>query len=133
SMTVSPSIPATVEIRRSRLLLLVAAVAIAAAAISWGATSASESSSGSSAQSSLVTQLEQYGRGLSNTGVFRTPVASSSYATAIAKLSRIQQAAAFGGPGATLSVLYGLSPTEAQYVRGITSMTPAQQAAAFGR
>ena len=32
-----------------------------------------------------------------------------------------------------LSVLYGLTPQEAMYVRGITSMTPEQQAAAFGR
>ena len=131
-MTVSPSIPATVEIRRSRLLLLVAAVAIAAAAISWAATNAADSGS-SSAQSNLVVQAEQYGRGLTNTGTFRTPVGNGgSYATRIARLSRVQQAAAFGGPGAMLSVLYGLTPKEAMYVRGITSMTPEQIAAAFG-
>jgi hypothetical protein len=132
-MTVSPSIPATVEIRRSRLLTLVAAVAVVASGSTWAIAAATDST-GSAAphdtSPSLVQQAQAYGRGLTEIGKIAT--ASSSYANGIARLSRLQQAAAFGGPGAVLSVLYGLTPKEALYVRGITSMSSMQQAAAFG-
>jgi hypothetical protein len=110
-VTVSPSIAATVEVRRSRLFLGAVAVATIAAAITWALlTYATSTGSATSAPS-----------GASGTG----------NAGRIAMLTRVQQAAAFGGPGAMLSVLYGLSPQEAVYVRGVTSMTPEQLAAAF--
>jgi hypothetical protein len=159
-MTVSPSIPATVEIRRSRLLTLVAAVAVLAAGSTWAIAAATDGTGSAaphgtspslvqqaqaygrglteigrigtaSGPSSSVQQAQAYGRGLTEIGTIAT--ASSSYANGIARLSRLQQAAAFGGPGAVLSVLYGLTPKEALYVRGITSMSTKQQAAAFGR
>ncbi len=160
-MTVSPSIPATVEIKRSRLLMLVAAVAVVAAGSTWAIAAATDSTGSASphgtspslvqqaqaygrglteigrigaasAPSSSVQQAQAYGRGLTEIGKIAT-ASSSSYANGIARLSRLQQAAAFGGPGAILSVLYGLTPKEAMYVQGITSMSTKQQAAAFGR
>ena len=104
-MTVSPSIPATVELRRSRLMVLVAAVAVVAAGSSWAITNAAESTSSPSTSSSTsagqVAQAEQYGRGVTNIGVVGTS-AGSHYANRIAKLTGLQQAAAFGGPGAVL-------------------------------
>jgi hypothetical protein len=133
-MTVSPSIPATVEIRRSRLLVLVAALVVVTAGITWAIAAATEST-GSTTQgstASLVQQAEAYGHGLTEIGKLGA-ASASSYANRIAKLTRVQQAAAFGGPGAVFSVLYGLTPQEAIYVRGITSMSTRQQAAAFGR
>jgi hypothetical protein len=133
-MTVSPSIPATVELRRSRLMVLVAAVAVVAAGSAWAITNAAENTSSPSASSytsaGLVAQAGQYGRGVTNIGVVGTS-AGNDYANRIAKLTRLQQAAAFGGPGAVLDAL-GLTAKEKQYVQGVASMTPVQQAAAFG-
>jgi hypothetical protein len=134
-MTVSPSIPATVELRRSRLLVLVAAVAVVAAAGSWAITDAAENTSSTSRSSStsagLVAQARQYGRGMTEIGTIATS-ARNGYAYRIAKLTRLQQAAAFGGQGAVLDAL-GLTAKEKRYVQGITSLTQVQQAAAFGR
>ena len=136
-MTVSPSIPATIEIKRSRLFGGAVAVAAIAAAVTWAlltfATGSASTVSNELMAAPSVQLAESYGSGMSHAGMLGTPHgASNSYASRIAKLTRLQQAAAFGGPGATLSVLYGLTPKEAMYVRGITSMTPEQQAAAFG-
>ncbi len=137
-MTVSPSIPAPIETRRGRLfggaLLVVAAVA----GLTWGLLSLTVDTGSTSTRAtspSLVQQAEAYGRGLTEIGKLGTASAGtseSSYVNAIARLSRVQQAAAFGGPGAVLDAL-GLSAGEKQYVQGITSMSTEQQAAAFGR
>lgn len=142
-MTVSPSIPTTVQMRRSRLLGLVAVVAVAAAAVTWGAFAATQGSGASSspaAQSPRVKQAEQYGRGLSGIGRFFTSTrnpdlqltpSEKRYVHGITSLSRVQQAAAFGGHGGVIDAL-GLSPREAAYVKAIVSLTPAQVAAGFG-
>jgi hypothetical protein len=142
-MTVSPSIPATVEMRRSRLLGLVAVVAVAAAAVTW-ATFAATESSGTNARSAtppaLVAQAGQYGRGLSRIGSYFRSTGNSDlqltpaekrYVHGIASLSRVEQAAAFGAHGGVVDAL-GLSPREAAYVKAIVSLTPAQMTGAFG-
>jgi hypothetical protein len=138
-MTVSPSIPATIETSRSRLFGGGLVVAAAAAGITWallsfavdtGSTSTRGASPSQAASASLVQQAQAYGRGLTEIGKLGA-ASASSYANRIAKLTRVQQAAAFGGPGAVLDAL-GLSAGEKQYVQGITSMSNEQQAAAFG-
>jgi hypothetical protein len=118
--------------RRSRLLVLVVAVAVVAAGSASAITrAADDTGSTSTGSTSLVTQSESYGRGLTEIGTIAS--SGASYAQQVAQLSRLQQAAAYGGPGAEVSALYGVTPREAQYVTGITFMTPEQQAAAFGR
>jgi hypothetical protein len=54
------------------------------------------------------------------------------YVKGVTSMTRIEQAAAFGGPGGVLDAL-GLSAADKQYVQGVTSMTQGQQAAAYGR
>ena len=119
-MTMSNSVPATIEIRRSRLLGLVAAVAAVAAGITAAL---------------FVFAVNTEGSGQRNVPAASpsTPSANEqAYVRGIASLTPVQQAAAFGGPGAVLDAL-GLSTQDRQYVQGITSLTPAQQAVAFGR
>jgi hypothetical protein len=143
-MTVSSSIPATVQMRRSRLVGLLAIVAIVATAITWAAFAATESGSGTvgnpAAASDIPNPAAQYGRGLSQVGSFFRTTASRDlqltpsekrYVQGIASLSRVEQAAAFGGHGGVIDAL-GLSPREAAYVKAIVSLTPAQIAAGFG-
>jgi hypothetical protein len=132
-MTVSPSIPAPIETRRGRLFGGTLLVAAAVAALSWGLLSLTVDTGSTSTRGtspSLVQQAQAYGRGLTEIGKIAA-ASSSSYANRIAGLTRVQQAAAFGGPGAVLDAL-GLSAGEKQYVQGITSLSSMQQAAAFG-
>ena len=115
-MTVSPSIPTTIEMRRSRLAGLVVAVAVAAIAITW----------------TLLTFVVDTGDATGQTSV--RPTASTASLTpsqqrfvkGLGSMAQAQQSA---------SVLYALrlGPQERQYVQGITSLTPSEQAAAFGR
>jgi hypothetical protein len=121
-MSVSTPIPRTVELRRSRLIGLVAVVAVLAAGITWalltfvvdsGSGSAQESATPAAVRSQLSPSEQRYVKGIS-------------------ALTRVQQAAAFGGPGGVLDAL-GLDPQDKRYVKGIASLTPAEQAAAFGR
>ena len=137
-MTVSSSIPATVQIRRSSLLGGAVVVAAAAAAVTWvlltfaWGTGSSTAGTAGGSQGSVIQQVESYGRGLTNAGsAFRTPVQENSYVQGIASMSRVEQAAAFGGPGGVIDAL-GLDPQDARYVEEIMALTPAQLAAGFG-
>jgi hypothetical protein len=149
-VSVSVAIPATVQIKRHRLFGLMAAVAGVAAAITWavlvyafdtgrptaastpaGAAASAPSAAQDARRGRLAKQADGYGRGLSEIGTIATGNVSS-YASRIANLSRLEQASAFGGPGAELDAL-GLTKQDLRYVKGIVSMTTTQQAAAFGR
>ena len=133
-MTLSTSVPATVQIRRSSLLGGAVLVAAAAAAVTWVLLTFAWGTSSSTAgrQASVVQQVESYGRGLTNAGsFFRTPAQVSRYVQGITSMTRVEQAAAFGGPGGVIDAL-GLDPQDAKYVKGIMALTPAQLAAGFG-
>jgi len=119
-MTDSISLPATVEMRRSRLLAVVVAVAVVAAAVTWSIAAAAGSGSGQATLRPRVSVQSSL-----------TP-AENGYVKGIVSLTPVVRAAAFGGPGALLDAMR-LTPAEKSYVEGITSLTPAQQAAAFGR
>ena len=115
------TIPATIQVRRSRpsgpagvLAFAAVVICVLAVAVVFGTGSASAKPGGA-----------QRAAGLTNS--------ERAYVQGITSMTRLQQAAAFGGFGAILNVRYGLTPQDAQYVQGITSMTPEQQAAAFGR
>jgi Protein of unknown function (DUF4242) len=157
-MTVSPSIPATVEMRPSRFAGIVILAAAVAAAITWALSTYVMSTHSDPVQAStrtptsselaLVysnalgapagTRVVQDDLALDYTNALGAPAGTrvvhtgNSYVDGITSLDRVQQAAAFGGHGAVLDAL-GLSPRDRQYVQGITSLTRAEQAAAFGR
>jgi hypothetical protein len=135
-MTVSSSIPATVQIRRSSLLGGAVLVAAAAAAVTWVlltfAWGTSSSTAGTAGGQSSVQQIESYGRGLTNAGAFfRTPAQEARYVQGIVSMSRVEQAAAFGGHNGVIEAL-GLDPQDARYVEEIMALTPAQLSAGFG-
>jgi hypothetical protein len=104
-MIVSTSVPATIQMRRSRLLGLIVAVAVVAAGITWALTVAVDTGSGS-VQTSAQPKVS---------------VGSS--------LTPVQQATVYGGPGAVLDAL-GFRPQEKQFVQGFVTLAKAQQAAA---
>ncbi|PWU20188.1 MAG: hypothetical protein C5B48_12815 [Candidatus Rokuibacteriota bacterium] len=153
-MTVSNSIPATVQMRRSSLFGLVAAVAVVAAGITalllvfavntsssgQGSASPSGSSPRQSDQAYVrgitsMTHVEQaaaFGGPGARLGALGLSAQDEQYVKGITRLTPVQMAAAFGGPGAMLDAL-GLSKQDRQYVQGITALTRTQQAAAFGR
>jgi hypothetical protein len=115
-MTVSPSVPTTIEMRRSRLVGLISAVALVTAVITWVVLTFAVDLGTESGRSSVEPT---------------TPTVSISqsqqrFLKGIGSMAQAQQDAA---------VLYalGLSPKERQYVLGITSLTRTQQAAAFGQ
>jgi hypothetical protein len=145
-MTVSPSIPATLEIRRSRLLALLATVAVAAGGITW-AVAASAGSTASSSPSmtpagreyvqgiTSLSRLEQaaaFGGPGAVLDALRLSEQEKRYVNGVTSMDLVEQAAAFGGPGAVLDAL-GLDPQDAAYVKAIESLTPAQVAAGYGR
>ena len=117
--TSSSAAPTTVELRRGSLYGLLAGVAILAA----GVTSLL-----------LVFAANTGSSGLHNV----RPAAPShsatgqDYVSGVTSMTRIAQAAAFGGHGGVLDAL-GLSARDKRYVKGVTSLTQAQQAAAYGR
>ena len=142
-MTVSTHIPATIQMRRSRLFGLVAAVALVAAGIT-------------SALLIFAVDPDNGATRSSQPAVSSPSLSDQSYVKGITSLTPAQQAAAFGGQravqeaagfkqfakgisstaraqqvGAVLGAL-GLDAQDRQYVQGITSLTPAQQAVAFG-
>jgi Protein of unknown function (DUF4242) len=102
-MIVSTSIPATIQIRRRRLLGLIVAVALVAAGITWA----------------LLTVAVDTGSGSVQT----------SAASVRSSLTPVQQATVYGGPGAVLDAL-GFGPQEKQFVQGFVALAKAQQAAA---
>jgi hypothetical protein len=116
-MTVSPSIPGTIEMRRGRLLGLVAAVAVAAAGVTWALLTLTGTDNGASQQS--VPTASTLGGG------------GQRYVDGIASLTPAERAATFGGPASLLDGI-GLSPQQKAYVQGITSRTQVERGAAFG-
>jgi hypothetical protein len=116
-MTVSPSIPGTIQMRRGRLVGLVAAVAVAAAGITWALLTLTGTDNGASQQSVPTASTLAGG--------------AQGYVDGIASLTSAERAAAFGGPAALLDGL-GLSPQQKAYVQGITSRTQLERGAAFG-
>jgi Nickel responsive protein SCO4226-like len=158
TMTVSPSIPSTVEMRRSRLLGLVAAVALVAAAITWALVArvidtSSEGAQGSAQPRASVPSIGPSGEGYLKSFTSSSPRASvpsigpsgeaylesftssssreKQYVEGVTSLTQVEKAAAYGGPGGVLDAL-GLGPREKQYVQGVTSLTLVERAAAFG-
>lgn len=117
-MTASTTIPTTVQLRRSRLVGLMAVSAALAACITWAllvfaVNTGTEGSAPTSAAvvSSLSPEARQYVEG-------------------IMALTPAQLVAAYGTP--RVDVLSSLGPQEREYVEGIMALTPAQLAAAYG-
>jgi hypothetical protein len=146
-MTASASVPNTVEIRRSRLFGGALVVAAAAASLTWAllvyavGTSSATPSVRVTTSPSLVRQAGAYGRGLTEVGTIGAPAGmhdllglsakEKQYVRGITSLTRVQQAAAFGGHDGIIDAM-GLAAKDAQYVKAILSLTPAQLAAGFG-
>jgi hypothetical protein len=101
-MTVPASVPVTIQIRRSRLLGLLAAVAVVVASITWAVVTFTESSNAETATSQTASPAEQ--------------AAFEQFATGIGKLTRAQLAA-------KRDVL-GVNPQSARRVRSVLDLTP---------
>jgi hypothetical protein len=118
-MNASTTIPATIQIRRSRLLGLIGGVAALAAAVTWAAL-AFGVGSGTRIVSGQVDVLEKMG------------ASSRQYVEAVSTMTPAELKATFGtGPVDTIGTL-GLSPQVERYVRSIVSMSPAERRATFG-
>jgi len=157
-MTVSPSIPTTIEMRRSRLVGVVTAAALVAALTTWALlTFAFDTGTNEGQVSALPTtapvsssslSMQRFANGISSMAQAQESAAvlfalglgpqDRQYVQGITSMTPAQLAAAFGGPRALRNLreeiaLDALSPRERQYVKGITSLTKQEQAAAFGR
>lgn len=121
-MTLPTTIPARVQVRRSHLLGLVAAVAVVAAAITWAMVSFTVDTGNRGAQASAPTSAAV---------LASLAPKERQYVQAIASMTPAQLRAAFGTGVDAIGAL-GLSTRDEQYVRGIASLTPAQLKAAFG-
>ena len=149
-MTVSPSIPATIEIRRSRLFGGALAVAAAAAAVTWGllAFATSPATSPDAQLEQAVTrqiQLEQaqsYGRGLTEIGTIATHGSAAQDARKVPSLMTLTPARLAAGAlgtgyqlpevhhGPTVeSVLASMSPSTRRWTRAVMALTFRQLAA----
>ena len=144
TMTVSPSIPSTVEMRRSRLLGLVAAVALVAAAITWVMVarvieSGPEAALGSAqAQASELTTIGPSGDAYLNS--FTSPQASVQNARSIRSIMDLTPGDLAGGAwgyalpsrqgGPTSAdILASMSPETRRYTEMIMNLTFEQLAA----
>jgi hypothetical protein len=154
TMNVSTTIPATVQIRRSRLLGLIGLVAAVAAAVTWAVLAFGVDSGSGQAQTNALAKPAVVSSPIPMTGyldgitsrpsvVEQPAVVSSSvlsslspnarrYVESITSMSPAQLRATFGTDGVDAIDALGLSPKAEQYVRAITSMTPAQLKATFG-
>jgi hypothetical protein len=142
-MTVSPSIPDTIEIRRSRLFGGALVVAAAAAGLTWALLAfafdtSSESSvprsnigsipAGLATPAGIVRQAEQYGRGLSNVGMLGAPASTSSAALdaqrvpSIMSLTPARLAAGALGTGYALPTVHR-GPTVASVLASMSPQT----------
>jgi hypothetical protein len=129
-MTVSSSVPATIEIRRSRLVGGALVVAAAAAGLTWallafafdtGSTSGvSRATDGTPV--GVIQQAVQYGRGLSNVGL---------------PSSAAQQAVQYGRGLSNVGLPSSAAQQAVQYGRGLSNVgvpsTAVQQAEQYGR
>lgn len=151
-MNISTPIPTTIQLRRSRLVGLMAAVAALAAAITWallifavdrGAEQAAPAATTGADAPSLSTREyvegiaamtpEQLAAAFGNLPfdtVAQSATERQAYAEAIASLTPEQLAAAFGN--VPVDVLSSLGPTQREYVEGIMALSPEQLAAGFG-
>jgi Nickel responsive protein SCO4226-like len=155
TMNVSATIPATVQIRRSRLLGLIGGVAAVAAAVTWAVLAFGVDSGSSKGQASAQPQPTEYSLPIPSTivtqpagePVYLLPIPSTivtqptaasqltesqlRYVRGITSLSPLERAAAFGGPSAVLDALQ-LDRDGRRYVEGISSLSRLERAAAFG-
>jgi hypothetical protein len=149
TMSVSATIPPTVQIRRGRFIGLVCGVAAVAAAVTWAVYALGVDNGSGQAQASTPAQpavvsspipMTGYLDGItSHPSVVRQPSVVSSlnpterrYIEGITSLTPLERAAAFGRPGGVLDVLK-LDPASRRYVEGVMSLSNAERAAAFGR
>jgi hypothetical protein len=147
-MSVSPSIPATVEIQRGRFIGLVAAVAVAAAAVTWIVV-AFAFDSGSSTTASSSVQARAIGNPLPPASPhFRvaggpdsavTPGYDPQTVPSVMALTPAELAAGALGTGyalptvqsrpTTASILASMSPETRKYTKAILNLTFTQLAA----
>ena len=131
-MNVSTTIPATVQIRRGRLLSLVAGVAAAAAAITW-AVSAYAVDDGSSQTRAVAPAAPLVtSAAIPAAGYLDAVEPQSTWVRAVTSMTPVQLIEAFGTDTPTAVALAGLTPKERQHVESIITSTPAQLRAAFG-
>jgi hypothetical protein len=150
-MSVSTSVPTTIEVKRSRLVGGAIAIAAVAAGLTWALLSFANDTGSGVARVDIERPVpvkitpslddQVFLRSISHTAQMQQAAAvlhalglspkEAEYIQAMTSLSPVEQAAAFGGPGAVLDAL-GLSRRDKQFVMGITSMTLRQQAAGFG-
>jgi hypothetical protein len=146
-MNATTTLPATVQLRRSYLIALVAASAVLAAGItcallifavhdgSQGAPSAVESAYVQAVAASDPEQLAAaYGTPEVN-ALSRLDPARIAYAQGIVRAAPTTLVAAFGNVGVPLDYDFYSSPSSSrnEYVQGVVSSTPEELAAAFGR
>jgi cation transport ATPase len=124
-------VPATIEIRRSRLLGLVVGVAAAAAAITWAVSTFAVDTTTTTSQQNVQTTEEV---------LSSLAPGSRSYVESVMALTPAQLRATFGtSPGVASSraptgaeVLGSLTPEARRWVEAISKLTPAQVKATFG-
>ena len=131
-MTVSPSIPATIEIRRSRLFGGALAVAAAAAAVTWGllAFATSPATSPDAQLEQAVTrqiqldQAQSYGRGLTEIGTIATGTSDSHR-------NQLDRAQSYGRGLTEIGTIatHGSAAQDARKVPSLMTLTPARLAA----
>ncbi len=121
-MNVMTNMPATVQIRRTRLLGLIATVAAVAVAGTWA-----------------VASIVDAGTHTARTTVPTTASVLSSlspserqHVQAITSMTPAELKATFGTGNVDAIDGLGLSPKAEKYVRAITAMTPAELRATFG-
>jgi hypothetical protein len=157
-MNVTTNMPATVQIRRTLLLGLIATVAAVAVAGTWAIASAVDAGTHSarttvpttaSVLSSLSPSERQHVQAITSmtpaqlkatfgTGnvdaidALRLTPKAERYVRAISAMTPAELKATFGTGNVDAIDALGLSPTAETYVRTVTSMTPAELKATFG-
>lgn len=124
-MNVTTTIPAQIEIRRSRLAALVVAVAAVVAMVTWALTAYAFDSGSAQSEPQTLTRASVL--------TSLTP-SERRYVNAITSMSPIARRAAFGtdATSARAAVLATLTPTERRHVLQVLTLTPRQLAAVFG-
>ena len=147
-MSISPSIPATVEIKRGRFISLVAAVAVAAAAVTWilvayafdnGNSTATSSNAQAYAISNPLPPASLHARVVAGPDSTQSAAADARKVPSIMSLTPEGLAEGALGTGYALptaksgptpaSVLASMSPQTRQYTKAIMRLTFAQLAA----
>jgi hypothetical protein len=121
-MNVTTTIPATIQIRRTRLLGLIVTVAAVAIAGTWAIASTSDTGT-HSARTSLPTTASV---------LSSLSPSERQHVQAITSMTPAELKATFGTGNVDAIDALGLTPKSEQYVRAITLMTPAELKATFG-